>query len=135
MEKHGSHLAAPALKAGERKLPVKPVAVERKSEMMVVVFRAHRTPDGLGEEYKHWFERMTELACSMPGYISHKGYVAEDGERLTLFEWESAEALKAWAAHPEHIPVKMLGRQKFYTDYHLQVCELVRESKFERGAG
>ena len=71
------------------------VAAKRKVEMMVVVFRAHRTPDGLGEEYRHWFLRMTELACKMPGYISHKGYVAEDGERLTLFEWESAETLKA----------------------------------------
>ena len=103
--------------------------------MMVVVFRAHRTPDGLGEEYRHWFLRMTELACKMPGYISHKGYVAEDGERLTLFEWESAETLKAWATHPEHVSVKKLGREKFYAGYHAQICELVRESKFERGAG
>jgi heme-degrading monooxygenase HmoA len=37
--------------------------------------------------------RMTELARDMPGYISHKAYVADDGERLTLFEWESADTL------------------------------------------
>src|SRR5262249_19548221 len=61
-------------------------------------------------------------------------YVAEDGERLTLFEWESADTLRAWATHPEHLPVQELGRQKFYTQYHLQVCELVRESKFVRDA-
>jgi heme-degrading monooxygenase HmoA len=54
--------------------------------MMIVVFRAHRTANGLGEDYAHWFQRMTELASKMPGYISHKGYVAQDGERLTLFE-------------------------------------------------
>lgn len=102
--------------------------------MMVVVFRARRTPEGDGEEYKHWFLRMSELACKMPGYISHKGYVADDGERLTLFEWETAETLRAWATHPEHLPVKRLGRQKFYAEYHLQVCELVRESKFRRDA-
>jgi len=100
--------------------------------MMVVVFRAHRTPEGDGEEYQHWFKRMSELARNMPGYISHKGYVAPDGERLTLFEWESAEALRAWANHPEHVPVKKLGREKFYEDYHLQVCEVVRESRFRR---
>ena len=103
--------------------------------MMVVVFGARRTPAGEGEEYKKWFLRMSELARAMPGYISHKGYVAEDGERLTLFEWESADALRAWANHPEHVPVKQLGRQKFYTEYHLQVCELTRESKFKAGAG
>jgi heme-degrading monooxygenase HmoA len=119
----------------ECKIPAKPVRTEGKHQMMVVVFRAHRTPEGLGEEFSYWLQRMEELACTVPGYISHKGYVAEDGERLTLFEWESAETLKAWATHPEHVPVKELGRQKFYADYHLQVCELVRESKFERGAG
>jgi heme-degrading monooxygenase HmoA len=106
----------------------------RRQVMMVVVFRARRTPEGEGEEYRQWFLRMSELARKMPGYVSHKGYVAEDGERLTLFEWESADTLRAWATHPEHLPVQELGRQKFYTQYHLQVCELVRESKFARDA-
>lgn len=100
--------------------------------MMVVVFRARRTPEGLGEEYKHWLNRMSELARKMPGYISDKGYVADDGERLTLFEWESADTLHAWATHAEHIAVKRLGREKFYTEYHLQVCDVVRESKFRK---
>lgn len=101
--------------------------------MMVVVFRARRTPEGeSGEEYQYWFERMTALATRMPGYISHKGFVAADGERVTLFEWESAETLRAWAQHPEHVPVKELGRERFYESYHLQVCEVVRESRFER---
>jgi heme-degrading monooxygenase HmoA len=100
--------------------------------MMVVVFRARRTPEGDGEEYQKQLTRMSDLARRMPGYISHKPYVAEDGERLTLFEWESTETLRAWATHPEHVPVKELGRQKFYTEYHLQVCELVREFKFAR---
>ena len=63
---------------------------------------------------------------------THKAYAAEDGERLTLFEWESAETLRAWATHPEHVPTQQLGRDKFYTEYHLQVCELVRESRFSR---
>jgi heme-degrading monooxygenase HmoA len=102
--------------------------------MMVVVFRARRTLEGEGEDYRRWFLRMGELAREMPGYLSHKSYVADDGERLTLFEWESADTLRAWASHPEHIAVKKLGRDKFYADYHLQVCELVRDSTFTRDA-
>jgi heme-degrading monooxygenase HmoA len=91
-----------------------------------------RAPDTgrVGEDYQHWFTRMTELARNMPGYVSHKAYVADDGERLTLFEWESATTLQAWATHPEHVAVKELGRQKFYSEYRAQVYELVRESKF-----
>jgi heme-degrading monooxygenase HmoA len=100
--------------------------------MMVVVFRARRTLEGEGEEYKRWFLRMGELAREMPGYLSHKSYAADDGERLTLFEWESADTLRAWASHPEHIAVKKLGRDKFYAEYRLQVCEVVRDSRFTR---
>ena len=100
---------------------------------MVVVFRARRTPEGSGEEYKQWFLRMSELARKMPGYISHKGYVADDGDRLTFFEWESADTLRAWATHPNTCPSKSLVMRKFYgIEYHLQVCEMVRESKFKR---
>jgi len=100
--------------------------------MMVVVFRARRTEVGLGDEYLTALRRMEELATRMPGYVSHKAYVAEDSERLTLFEWESAETLRAWATHPEHVLTKQLGRERFYEDYHLQVCQVVREARFRR---
>ncbi len=100
--------------------------------MIVVVFRAHRTEVGLGEEYSAALKRMEDLATNMPGYVSHKAYVAADGERLTLFEWNSAETLHAWASHPDHLVTKALGRERFYEDYHLQVCEVVRESRFAR---
>jgi len=99
-----------------------------------VVFRAHRTAAGLGQDYAEQLKRMADLAVKMPGYVSHKAFVSEDGERLTLFEWESAETLRAWATHPEHLAVKALGRRKFYEDYRLQVCEVVRESTFMRRA-
>jgi heme-degrading monooxygenase HmoA len=80
----------------------------KEASMMVVVFRARRTPEGDGDEYKTQLARMSDLARKMPGYISHKPYIAEDGGRLTLFEWESAETLRAWATHPEHVPVQEL---------------------------
>jgi heme-degrading monooxygenase HmoA len=98
--------------------------------MIVVVFRAHRTEAGLGEEYLAALREMEALATKMPGYVSHKAYVAQDGQRLTLFEWESAETLRAWATHPDHLAMKQHGRERFYEDYCLQVCEVLRESRF-----
>ncbi len=99
---------------------------------MVVVFRARRTAEGEGALYKEHLDRMAALAKRMPGYVSHKAYIADDGERLTFFEWESAETLRAWATHPDHIATKQFGREHFYTEYHLQVAEVVRESRFRR---
>ncbi len=53
---------------------------------------------------------MSELARAMPGYLSHKGYTAEDGERVTIVEFADATDLRAGATHPEHVATKRQGR-------------------------
>ena len=95
--------------------------------MIVTVFRSRLRPEAEGE-YMSMAERMHELASAMPGYISHKTFVAEDGERLTLVEFESEEAQRAWAVHPEHVEARKLGRTRFFSEYRLQICNLVRDS-------
>jgi heme-degrading monooxygenase HmoA len=95
--------------------------------MVVTVFRSRVKPE-MQEEYARWAARMSELARSMPGYISHKGFVAEDGERVTIVEFESEEAQRAWAVHPEHLDAKKKGRKDFYSEYRVQVCTLQRDS-------
>ncbi|MBS0248296.1 MAG: antibiotic biosynthesis monooxygenase [Proteobacteria bacterium] len=99
--------------------------------MIVVVFRTRRAPAGFGAEYQDWLTRMSEIAVTMPGYISHKGYVADDGERLTFVEWESMETLRGWMRHPQHAAAKKIGREKFYEFYTVQICDVTRQSQFE----
>jgi heme-degrading monooxygenase HmoA len=95
--------------------------------MIVTVFRSRLLPEAVGE-YMPVAKRMSELARAMPGYISHKGFVAEDGERLTLVEFDSEESLRAWAVHPEHVEAKKRGRQRFFTEYRVQICNIIRDS-------
>lgn len=95
--------------------------------MIVTVFRSRLLPEAQGE-YMPMAKRMSELAKTMPGYIAHKGFVAEDGERLTFVEFDSEESLKAWAIHPEHGEAKKLGRQRFFTEYRVQICNVIRDS-------
>ncbi len=102
--------------------------------MIVTVFRSRLMP-GMKEDYVALVERMAELASSMPGYISHKGFFAEDGERCTIVEFETEEAQRAWRMHPEHREAQRNGRDIYYETYSLQICELKRESKFDRNAG
>jgi heme-degrading monooxygenase HmoA len=98
--------------------------------MIVTVFRSRLRP-GVREEYTAVVERMNELARNMPGYISHKGFTADDGERCTIVEFEHEEGMRAWRTNAEHITAQKMARQKFYTEYSLQVCTLDRESKFK----
>ena len=97
--------------------------------MIVTVFRSRLKP-GLEEEYVALVDRMEKLARTMPGYISHTAYAGADGERLTIVEFEHEEGMRAWRTNPEHIAAQKLARQKYYSAYHIQVCTLDRESKF-----
>ncbi len=72
---------------------------------------------------------MVELVPTMPGYVSHKNFAAPDGERLLLAQFESEDAMRQWGVHPEHIEAKKLGRQRFFSEYSAQVCELISEAK------
>jgi heme-degrading monooxygenase HmoA len=98
--------------------------------MIVTVFRSRLKP-GLRDEYVALVERMNTLAQTMPGYISHKGFFADDGERVTIVEFDHEEGLRAWRTNKEHVAAQKLAREKYYTEYHVQVCTLDRESKFK----
>ncbi len=97
--------------------------------MLITVFRSRLRP-GMRDEYVALVERMAEIAKTMPGYISHKGFFADDGERVTIVEFADEEGLRAWRTHPEHRAAQGLARQKYYTEYHVQVCRMERESRF-----
>lgn len=73
---------------------------------------------------------MFELGANMPGFISYKDFVAEDGENVTVIEWESLEALEAWREHPEHKLAQDQGRNRFFSEYKIQVCAPVRAHEF-----
>ena len=93
--------------------------------MIVTVFRTRLNP-GVQEEYGPMAKQMSELAQSIAGYISHKGFVAEDGERVTIVEFESEDALNAWRIHPEHGKAKRRGIESFFSDYKFQICNVIR---------
>jgi heme-degrading monooxygenase HmoA len=97
--------------------------------MIVTVFRSRLRP-GVQDEYVAMVERMRQLAVAIPGYISHKGFWAEDGERVTIVEFESEEALRAWRMHPEHRAAQKAGRDRFYLEYSIASAEM-HPRKFE----
>jgi heme-degrading monooxygenase HmoA len=102
--------------------------------MILTVFRSRLRP-GAQQEYGVMAARMSELAKSIPGYIAHKGFVAEDGERVTIVEFESEEALREWRVHPEHAKAKRRGIERFFGEYRVQICTLVRDRSWTVGGG
>jgi heme-degrading monooxygenase HmoA len=94
--------------------------------MIVTVFRKRMNPDAQ-DEYDSMAGHMGELARAIPGYVSHKGFVAADGEQVTIVEFESEEALHEWRIHPEHRVVKKRGIEALFSEYKFQICNVIRE--------
>ena len=101
--------------------------------MIVTVFRSGLRP-GLRDEYVALATRMRELAKTMPGYVSHKDYFSDDGERVAIVEFAHEEGQRAWQTNPEHRAAQKLAREKYYLDYHIQVCTMDREAKWSAEA-
>lgn len=102
---------------------------------MIVIVVRNRLAPGVQEEYGPMAMEMSELARSIPGHISHKGFVAEDGERVTIVEFESEEALHEWKVHPRHLEAKRLGFAKFYSTISYQICSVVSTRLWQSKAG
>ena len=97
--------------------------------MIVTVFR-NRVREGVEEEITQVGLEMYELAASMPGFISYKDFVADDGENVSIVEFDSEAHLAAWREHPEHRMAQSQGRENWFSEYHIQVCKPIRDYRF-----
>lgn len=97
--------------------------------MLIVIFRSRRA-DGFDAEYAADSERMERLVETMPGFVSFKSFLAPDGERVSIGEFESLADLERWRDHPEHVAAQERGRLWYYGEYRVSVCDTIRDYSF-----
>lgn len=102
--------------------------------MVITIFRSRLRPEHQ-EEYAQWEKRIDDIAVTMPGFISIKTFTAEDGERVSIVEFESEETVRAWREQVDHRQAQELGRKLFYSEYHIQVCQVIRDYSFPKKTG
>lgn len=102
--------------------------------MIITIFRNRLRPEH-HDEYERWAARIHDLAVKMPGFISIKTFTADDGERVSIVEFESEETQRAWREQMDHRQAQELGRKLFYSEYRIQVCQPIREFSFPKKAG
>ena len=98
--------------------------------MFLVVFRNRKRADIDQAKYDAEAVWMVELASAQPGFISFKGYVAEDGEVIALSEWENEAAARDWGRVAEHRMAQVNGRNEYYATYTLFGCDNPRMHEF-----
>jgi heme-degrading monooxygenase HmoA len=96
---------------------------------IVTVFRSRLRADA-GQDYVDTAEEMARLAAGMPGLVDVTAFTAQDGERLTLVTFADEDSQRAWREHVDHRAAQQAGRDRFYAEYSLQVCETRRVRRF-----
>jgi len=100
--------------------------------VIITIFRSRLRSESI-DEYRPLAAEMLRLARSMPGFRSSKSFTADDGERVSIIEFDSLPELEAWRDHPQHKRAQEIGRERFYAEYQLQVCAPVRAYSFDGG--
>jgi heme-degrading monooxygenase HmoA len=100
--------------------------------MYLNVFRSRKRVDFDAEAYAADATRMEALARAQKGFIAYRRYVAEDGETLSMSEWETEADARAWQHQVDHAAVQAKGRADYYESYTVYSCADPRVTRFDR---
>jgi heme-degrading monooxygenase HmoA len=109
--------------------PAAPAGDDFRPGQIVTVFRSRLRPEAV-DEYAPMAAEMSRLAATMPGLVDVKSFTAADGERVTVATFADEESQATWREHVEHRAAQRAGRERFYAEYSIQVCETVRAHSF-----
>ena len=101
---------------------------------VVTVFRSRVRPEAV-DEYRATAPTILGLALTMPGLVDVKSFTADDGEHVTIATFADEDSQRAWREHAEHRVAQQAGRDRFYAEYTLQVCETVQARSFSTAEG
>lgn len=80
----------------------------------------------IDDEYFAVANRMRALATEKYGCVEFKS-VSEEGQEIAISYWPSLKHIENWKNDPEHIKAQVLGQQRWYSEYKVQVAKIERE--------
>ena len=87
---------------------------------VVTVFRSRLRADAVGA-YSEDAAGISALARTMAGYVEHKVFTADDGERVTVVTFADPDSHRGWREHPEHRAAQRRGITDYYSEYSIAV--------------
>jgi heme-degrading monooxygenase HmoA len=95
----------------------------------LTVFRS-RLRDDVPDRYFELAAELHDRARTFPGFVEFKQFVADDGERVTLVTFDTAEHEAAWRDDVQHRAAQQQGRTSFYTGYDVAVTDVVHRHRW-----
>lgn len=76
------------------------------------------------EAFDELNERIREVARSSPGYMGRKDWTDAEGHEAVTYYWESLDALREFAANPDHQVAKRRHRE-WYAGYRVEISRVL----------
>jgi heme-degrading monooxygenase HmoA len=97
--------------------------------MFVVIFRA--TAQALDADYAAMAAQLRELALTRFGCLEFVA-VTEGSQEVALSYWPDEASIQAWKQHADHRMAQQLGRERWYSDYRVEVAQIQRRYDSQR---
>ncbi|MFJ7662557.1 antibiotic biosynthesis monooxygenase family protein [Lysinibacillus sp. NPDC097162] len=95
-----------------------------------VIFTSQRTNDDNGG-YAKMADTIEDLAKQQPGFLRVESTRNHEGHGITVSYWESLEAIRNWKVNAKHAVAQQLGKEKWYSHYHVEICQVMRTYSFQ----
>lgn len=105
-------------------------APQKTNHYYAVIFTSNLSNDTT--DYSNVAEKMEDLAKQQPGFLGVESARGNSGLGITISYWESLEAIENWKKNTLHKEAKKRGREQWYENFHLRICLVEKEYKFQR---
>ena len=96
--------------------------------MYIVVFKA--TVRQLDATYSDMAQKLRDKALSQYNCIKFEA-CSENGFEIALSYWHSLEDIQRWQQDAEHQVAQQLGKEKWYQNFSVEICEITRQYSSE----
>lgn len=102
--------------------------------MFVVVFEVHPKVEQI-DEYLGLGKLLRPELEQIDGFIDNERFqsIQTSGRILSLSTWQDEKSLIRWRTHAVHHGVQDRGRSLVFTDYRLQVTEVIQDNQLPEG--
>lgn len=92
----------------------------------VVIFKA--TIKNLDDEYFKTAQQLRDKALTQFNCQNFEA-LSENGLEIALSYWNTLDDIKAWHLDAEHQVAQTLGKEKWYQNFSVEICEVLRHYK------
>jgi heme-degrading monooxygenase HmoA len=78
-------------------------------------------------EHTEMYGRMLELARGYDGFLGIEPARNPDGTGVAAVYWKDRESITAFARDPAHMIAKRKGREIWYSNYFIRICQVERD--------